>query len=123
MNREKLFSITANDLRWDFFRGSGHGGQKKQKTSSAVRCVHEESGATGRSEESRSQLENKRIAFKRMAETEEFKKWIKLECAKRTGELELIEEKVEQQLKEAVVEIIKDGKWTRTNLGELENAE
>ena len=47
--REKLFTLTAKNFRWDYFRGSGKGGQKRNKTSSGVRCTHEESGAVGQS--------------------------------------------------------------------------
>ena len=49
-----LFSVTAKDCRWDYFRGSGKGGQKSNMTSSRVRCTHKESGAVGQSDETRS---------------------------------------------------------------------
>ena len=31
--RKPLFSVTAKDCNWDYYRGSGSGGQKKNKTS------------------------------------------------------------------------------------------
>lgn len=70
---ELLFSVTAKDCRWDTFRGTGKGGQKRNKTESAVRCTHIASGAVGQSDDSRSQHDNRRTAFKRMAETDVFK--------------------------------------------------
>ncbi len=53
--RELLFSVTAKDCRFDFYRGSGAGGQHRNKTDSAVRVTHLNSGAVGKCEESRSQ--------------------------------------------------------------------
>jgi hypothetical protein len=52
--------------RWDLFRGSGPGGQKRNKTSNAVRLVHEPTGTTVTATESRSLGENKLWAVRRM---------------------------------------------------------
>ena len=35
--KEKLFTVTANDCTWTYYRGSGPGGQKKNKTSNCRR--------------------------------------------------------------------------------------
>lgn len=93
--RTKMFSITAEDCKWDVFRGSGDGGQKKQKTSSGVRCTHEPSGAIGKSTESREQSRNRKTAFLRMTECPEFKIWLKLKIDAYQGQVE-IEEATEQ---------------------------
>ena len=50
----------------DTYRASGPGGQKRNKTSSAVRLRHEPSGLLVIAEESRSQHENKAKALRRL---------------------------------------------------------
>lgn len=92
--KTKMFSVTAADCDWDVFRGSGNGGQKKQKTSSGVRCTHRASGAVGKATDSREQSENRKTAFVRMAETLEFKVWAKLKFDAGVGNID-IEEKTE----------------------------
>ncbi len=47
-------------------KGSGPGGQKRNKTSSAVRITHSPSGIFVRAEESRSQKSNRKHAFQRL---------------------------------------------------------
>ncbi len=83
--KKKLLSITASDCTWQYYRGSGDGGQKKQKTSSACRCIHPPSGAVGESQESRKQSENRKLAFKRMSESKEFQTWLNLEIDQKLG--------------------------------------
>jgi len=116
MAKELLFSVTAKDCRWDFYRGSGKGGQKRNKTDSAVRCTHIDSGAVGNCEEHRSQLRNKMEAFRRMSATGIFKAWHKIETAKRLGLYDGLDAKVDKQLRQTKVEIIDPdtGNWTET---------
>lgn len=95
MSRKLLFSVTAKDCDFDYFRGTGKGGQKRNKTSSGARCVHKASGATGVSDDTRSQHQNKRIAFKRMAESAQFKKWHKMEVARRLGVIADVNDRVD----------------------------
>ena len=54
------------DCRLDAFRGSGPGGQKRNKTSSAVRLTHVPTGLFATASESRSQHDNQRHALKRL---------------------------------------------------------
>jgi RF-1 domain len=54
------------DCRVDTYRASGPGGQKRNKTSSAVRLRHKPSGLIAIAEESRSQHENKARAIRRL---------------------------------------------------------
>ena len=113
--RETLFSITAADCDWNYSRSSGNGGQNVNKVNSKVRCTHRASGAVGMAQDTRDQHRNKVLAFKRMAETPEFKGWHKMETARRLGALQGIEERVEAALRPGNlrVEGKLNGKWTR----------
>lgn len=98
--RKLLFSITKKDFDVETFRAGGKGGQKQNKTSSGVRIRHRDSGAVGECRNHRSQLQNKKEAFRRLAESDKFKKWHKIESAKRMGLHEGIEEKVDEMMKD-----------------------
>jgi hypothetical protein len=52
--------------RWDVFRGSGPGGQKRNKTANAVRLVHLPTGIAVTATESRSLAENRLHAVRRL---------------------------------------------------------
>jgi hypothetical protein len=52
--------------RWEAFRGSGPGGQKRNKTSSSVRLVHKPSGLSAVAGEARSQAVNRATALLRL---------------------------------------------------------
>src|SRR3954466_4592027 len=70
MNRAAWTHLTDDQLlaQWevDTYRASGPGGQKRNKTSSAVRLRHEPTGLIVIAEESRSQHENKAKALARL---------------------------------------------------------
>lgn len=53
-------------VRLDFHKGAGNGGQKINKTSSAVRITHPESGITTVCNESRSQTRNRQLAIRKL---------------------------------------------------------
>jgi hypothetical protein len=55
-----------SESRWDQFRGSGPGGQKRNKTSNAVRLTHTPTGVCVTAGESRSLSENKLHALRRL---------------------------------------------------------
>lgn len=58
----KVF-ISEKDIEWKAFRGSGPGGQHKNKTDSAVMLHHIPSGIKIRSESEKSQKQNKNTAL------------------------------------------------------------
>jgi hypothetical protein len=70
MSREKWTTLSDAQLldqcEVDTYRASGPGGQKRNKTSSAVRLRHPPSGLIVIAEESRSQHENKAKALRRL---------------------------------------------------------
>lgn len=113
MTKELLFSVTAADCDWDYMRGTGPGGQKRNKTESKVRCTHRASGAVGESDETRFQPQNRKKAFLKMAESNTFKAWHKIETARLMGDKISIEEKVDRAMsdKNLKLEIKADGKW------------
>jgi protein subunit release factor B len=112
-NRELLFSVTLKDCDVQTKRGSGPGGQHRNKTDSAVRIVHRASGATGESQQERSQLLNKRLAFKRLTETAKFKMWLAQEAYIRQGN-KSPEQRVKEMMEPANLrtEVKVDGKWS-----------
>lgn len=59
--------VTRADLDIKFTRGSGPGGQHKNKTDSACRITHKPTGEVGYAEDERRQLQNKKLAFRRLA--------------------------------------------------------
>ena len=117
MKRDLLFSLTKKDFIVQHFKASGPGGQKKNKTSSAVRIIHPESGARAEGKEERSQTANKKNAFKRLVETKEFKNWHR----KRVAEMLFGKAERERWLEEMMrpenimVEVVdlNTGKWVK----------
>lgn len=107
----------------EVFRAGGNGGQKQNKTSSGVRLRHPESGAVAESREHTSQLQNKKAAFRRLAETPEMQTWLR----KKTSEMmmskqerERIEAEIARNVERAMAEENlmyevhgEDGQWVR----------
>lgn len=103
--RKPLFSVTRDDCEFQTFTSGGKGGQHQNRTESGVRAIHRPSGAIGESRETRSQLINKRTAFRRMAETAAFKYCVKMEVARVSGELDDIEQRVDDAMAESNLKI------------------
>lgn len=60
------FTLNMADIEWTACRGSGPGGQNRNKVNSAVQLWHKPSGYTIRCESERSQLQNKNTAIAMM---------------------------------------------------------
>lgn len=65
--RKPIWSLTKDDLEIETFRGSGPGGQHRNKTETGVRVRHKATGLVSESCETRSQHQNKILAFRRLA--------------------------------------------------------
>ncbi len=115
MKRDLLFSLTKKDFIVQHFKASGPGGQKRNKTSSAVRIIHPASGARAEGKEERSQTANKKNAFKRLIETKEFKNWHKIKVAEMLYGKAEAEKWLEEMMRpeNIMVEVIdpSTGKW------------
>jgi len=111
--KELLYSLTKKDFKVQTFKSGGPGGQHQNKTDSGVRITHIESGAVGECRNTKSQHQNKKIAFTRLVESSKFKMWNIKKCK------EVIDGKT---LDEVVAEMMdpnnlkcealnEDGKW------------
>lgn len=110
---EPLFSLSK--AKGDFivqpFKGSGKGGQKRNKTMSGCRIIHKESGTVSECQEERSYEQNKKKAFDRLLKKDSFKQWHKLEVAKAMGYIADVESQVDRQMQDIKIEVCVDGKW------------
>lgn len=66
MSKELIFHAERKDFKIDTFRSGGNGGQHQNKTDSGVRITHIESGLSAECRETKSQAQNKKIAFRRL---------------------------------------------------------
>lgn len=110
--RKHLFSVTKKDFDIQTFRAGGKGGQHQNKTDSAVRIIHRDSGAVGLSRSDRSQHRNKKLALERLTKTSKFQMWIN----RRVNEINVgktIEKQVEEDMKpeNLKIEIKENGQW------------
>ena len=79
--------IKKEDVREDTYRASGKGGQHVNKTSSAVRLTHIESGLVAQCQNERSQHKNRATAMKQLQA-----KLYEMEMQKRRGEQQKLED-------------------------------
>jgi protein subunit release factor B len=96
--KKLLFSLTKKDFRIDTFRSGGSGGQHQNTTDSGVRITHIESGAVGECRNYREQHRNKSEAFKRLVNSEKFKKWHRIKTAYAMQGIMDFEREIERQV-------------------------
>src|SRR3990167_7977023 len=79
--RKPILTLTRDHFRVDTLRGSGPGGQNRNKRETAVRITHIASGASSYCDEEREQLQNKRRAFDRLHKHPRFRAWLRQKLA------------------------------------------
>lgn len=112
--KELLFRLTKKDFVETHIKGSGSGGQHRNKVATGVRLAHPPSGAVGQATDSKSQAQNRKAAFRRLVESDKFKAWHRIETAKHMMDEKAVDRKVDNWLrpKHIKVEQRVDGEWT-----------
>jgi hypothetical protein len=87
-DKTPILSITKADFIIQTFRSGGKGGQNQNKIESGVRIIHKVTGIRAESREERSQVQNKRIAFKRLCDNAGFKKWLNYQALHKIAQID-----------------------------------
>ena len=112
MTRTPDLTVTIHDCEVQTFRSGGKGGQNQNKRDTGVRVIHHPSGARGESREERSQLQNKKAAFRRMVDEPAFRYW----CRVQIGTVEDREKWLARMMQPENIKIeVRDerGQWVR----------
>lgn len=83
MTRIKLLTLTKDDFEFQPFRGTGNGGQNKNKVETCMRITHRPSNTTTTACVHRTQLENKKLAFEKLCKDKKFLTWLRIESLRR----------------------------------------
>lgn len=106
--RLAALGVKAADVDERFIIGSGHGGQKLQKTSSCVWLRHRPSGVETRCQRERSQSANRELAWAELcAKLEERQR---LDSARQTDERELVRRRSRQKSRGQKIRMIQSKK-------------
>ena len=99
--RDLLLSLTKKDFEITYFSGSGAGGQHRNKHKNCVRIKHKETGITAVGQDQKSLEQNKKKAFERLTNNEDFRNWIRI----KTSEA-VLKEKGEKSVQELIQEMV-----------------
>lgn len=88
------FSVTRKDLHIQYFRGSGPGGQHRNKRDTACRITHVPTGAVAWSEKFKSQHRNRKEAFLKLAESLSMMMVLEIQEATQNKDKEIINTRV-----------------------------
>lgn len=108
LKKAEELEVKPYDIQEQFIRGSGHGGQKINKTSNAVRLTHIPTGIEVKMQKHREREKNRMSAFKLLInKIEEFIKGEESEKAKKIFKLKKQKQKRSKRAKEKMLEIKK----------------
>lgn len=122
MAKELLFSLSKDngDFVVEPYKGSGNGGQHRNKTMSGCRIKHPASGVVVEDCSERSFFQNRKRAFVKLTGHPEFQKWLRLESARRLGTVADAEAYAEAEIHNKAhikTETMVDGKWCEVKGG------
>lgn len=113
--RKKILSITTSDCVYQTFRCGGKGGQNVNKRDTGVRYIHPPSGARGESCDERSQWQNRKLAWRRMAESKEFQLWLRITLGQQMAvEAEATRYRENIPAADLKTEVKVNGRWMET---------
>jgi len=118
-SRELILSVGLKDMRVKPCRGSGNGGQHRNKNFTGCQMWHDPSGSFASATDSKSFDQNRKAAFLRIVKSESFETWRRKECARLTGEEARIADRVEKKMRrpwDFQAEVVEDGDWVKVDL-------
>ncbi|MCD6109846.1 peptide chain release factor-like protein [bacterium] len=111
LRKIKELDIKPEDIEEQFIRGSGHGGQKVNKTSSTVRLKHLPTGLEIRCQEHREQSKNRITAYKLLVDKiEDLIRGKESEKAKKIYKIKKQKKRRSKKTKEKLLKIKKQRK-------------